>query len=273
MVDRRAKVRTPVERRRPRVVARIETAHLRQLPGFIIIGAQKSGTTSLLQYLRQHPNIGATHKKEVHFFSWWYEKGMDWYRAHFPLEGEAPVVGEASPSYLLHPGVPARVHAVLPDVKLIVMLRNPVDRAYSHHQMNARKGVDYLSFEEAIAKEPERLRLNMGSDKDWRDSSFISYLSRGLYADQLEGWFDVFPRENIQVLKSEAFFADPERGLHETLDFLELPPLRLESYDVFNPGTYDDMTPETRERLRRYFAPHNQHLYELLGRDLGWENE
>ena len=271
MGDRGAKVHTPLERRRPKMAKRIRTAHLRQLPNFIIIGAQKSGTTSLLQYLREHPEIGATHKKEVHFFSWWYDKGLDWYRAHFPFEGEKPLIGEASPSYLLHPGVPARLHAVLPDVKLLVMLRNPVDRAYSHHQMNVRKGVDPLPFEEAIAREPERLRLNNGSDLGWRDSSFISYLSRGLYADQLEGWLDYFPREHVKVIKSEAFFADPELGLREALAFLDLAPCPLERYDVYNPGTYADMRPEIRERLTRYFAPHNQHLYELLGEDLGWD--
>src|SRR5687768_13237463 len=117
----------PTERRDP-PAWRVETAHLRRLPDFLIIGAQRGGTTSLYRYLTEHPEIDPAVRKEIHFFSRHHEQGLDWYRAHFPRRDESSLVGEASPNYLVHPDVPARVAAALPRVKLIALLRNPVDR-------------------------------------------------------------------------------------------------------------------------------------------------
>ena len=97
---------------------RIETAHLRQYPDFIIIGTQRGGTTSLYRYLTAHPEIGQAYRKEVHYFDRYFDRGIEWYLAHFPLRGEFPVVGEASPFYLFHPEAPARVRAAVPEAKL-----------------------------------------------------------------------------------------------------------------------------------------------------------
>src|SRR5215213_1565056 len=135
---------------------RIETAHLRQLPNFIIIGAQRGGTTSLYRYLTEHPSIGAAYRKEVHFFDRHFDKGMAWYLAHFPARGEFPIVGEASPFYLFHPAVPGRIHAAVPQARFIALLRNPIDRAYSQYHMKSRHDLETLSFEDALAQEGER---------------------------------------------------------------------------------------------------------------------
>ena len=135
---------------------------------------------------------------------------MERYLARFPPDGEAKVVGEASTSYLCHPEAPARVQRALPDVQLIVLLRNPVDRAYSQYQMNVRKDYEELTFEDALAAEPQRLcGADSRSATQWR---YASYATRGLYADQLEWWLAEFPREQLLVLKSEAFFARPDKG-------------------------------------------------------------
>jgi hypothetical protein len=251
---------------------RIDTAHLRQPPSFMIIGTQKGGTTSLHRYLNQHPNICMAFKKEVHFFDFFYDKGIDWYLAHFPMCGEVAQTGEASPSYLFHPKAPKRAHSVCPQVKLIALLRNPVDRAYSHHQMEFRRGKDPLSFEEAIAAEPARL---CGSDPlvangNWRR---YSYVSRGLYAEQLARWLEVYPREQILVLKSEDFSREPERIFAQVLDFLGLPSCPLPAYRPHNTGVYAKMRPETKARLAEYYEPYNRQLYDLLGRNFGWEDE
>jgi hypothetical protein len=271
MPEQRPGIRVPPEREHLRAIERIESAHLRQLPDVVIVGTQKGGTTSLNRYLSGHPDIGVAIAKEVHFFSVRFDNGLDWYRAHFPLQGEARIVIEASHSYLVHPRAPARLHAALPQVKLIALLRNPVDRAYSQHQMNVRKDIEPLSFEDAIAAEPERLRgTSDRSDGDWRTASYFSYLGRGLYAEQLQRWLALFPREHLLILKSEDFFHDPEAGVQRTLAFLDLPPWRPTTYKVHNPGDYDDMRPETRARLSAYFAPHNRQLFELLGEDFGW---
>ena len=251
---------------------RLDTAHLRQPPTFIIIGTQKGGTTSLQRYLDRHDDVIMAFKKEVHFFDFFSFKGPDWYLAHFPLRGEAAQTGEASPTYLFHPEAPRRVHEAFPQVKLIALLRNPIDRAYSHHQMEFRRGNDPLSFEEAIAQEPERLR---GSNPDlaagnWRR---FSYLSRGIYVEQMARWLKHFPREQFLLIKSEEFFREPGRHFDQVLQFLGLPSRPLPRYRSHNAHAYVPMRPETRTRLARYYEPYNRQLYDLVGRDFGWDDE
>jgi hypothetical protein len=257
------------ERHRKRDKVRLEQRPVGHPPDYIIVGTQKGGTTSLHRYLTEHPEVSGGRGKEIHFFSWKYDRGLDWYLARFPPDGEAKVVGEASTSYLCDPEAPARVRQALPDVKLIVLLRNPVDRAYSQYQMNMRKGDEALTFEDALAAEPQRLCSADRSATQWR---YSSYATRGLYAEQLEWWLAEFPCQQLLVLKSEAFFARPDEGLRQALAFLGLPAWSPASYEAHNPGLYPEMQPATRQRLTAYFAPHNQRLYELLDWDLGWDD-
>lgn len=251
---------------------RLDTAHLRQPPTFVIIGTQKGGTTSLYRYLDKHDDVTMSTRKEVHFFDFFSFKGSNWYLAHFPLRGEAGQTGEASPSYLFHPEAPKRIHAAFPDIKIIALLRNPVDRAYSHYQMEYRRGNDPLSFEEAIAQEPERLR---DSDPDsaggnWRR---YSYLSRGMYVEQLARWLELFPREQFLLIKSEEFFREPGRLFDQVLRFLELPSRPLPRYRSYKSHGYAPMRPETKARRAHYYEPYNRQLYDLLGWDFGWNEE
>ncbi len=249
---------------------RLETARERQPPDFIIIGAQRAGTTSLHRYLKDHPQVGPSWRKEVHYFDRFYERGLDWYLAHFPRRGKFPIVGEASPFYVFDPRVPGRIEETLGDrVRFIVMLRNPVDRAYSMYQMKVRRDLEELSFEEALATEDERLAQSDDPvSPPWRHHS---YLRRSLYAEQLERWYQRFPRDRFHVIKSEDFYARPERILHETYEFLGVSRHTPEELRTYNLHEYSDMDPAQRRRLEAYFAPHNRRLYELLGRDLGWE--
>jgi hypothetical protein len=251
---------------------RLATAHLRQPPAFMIIGTQKGGTTSLWRYLDKHSDVRMALKKEVHFFDFFYFKSVDWYLAHFALRGEAALTGEASPSYLFHPEAPKRIHVAFPQVKFIALLRNPVDRAYSHHQMEFRRGNESLSFEEAIAQEPERLR---GSNPDnaggnWRN---FSYVSRGIYVEQVARWLTLFPREQFLFIRSEDFIREPGEHFDQVLRFLGLPSRPLRRYRSFNSRPYDAMQPDTRARLVDYYRPYNRQLYDLLGRDFGWDDE
>jgi Sulfotransferase domain len=252
--------------------ARLDTAHLRLPPSFMIIGTQKGGTTSLFRYLDKHHDVTMAFKKEVHFFDFFYDKGTDWYLAHFPLRSEAVQTGEASPTYLFHPAAPKRIHAAFPEVKFIALLRNPVDRAYSHHQMEYFRGKDPLSFEEAIAQEPERIRDSNPdiAGGNWRR---YSYVSRGIYVEQLAQWLVFFPQEQFLFLKSEEFFREPGRLFEQVLRFLELPSCPLPRYRPHNSRGYAPMRSETRTQLTRYYKPYNRQLYELLGRDLGWNEE
>lgn len=255
------------------------TAGRRGTPAFIIIGAQKAGTTSLFKYLRLHPNVIPAHKKEVKFFDCNYSKGLDWYRSHFPYTGDIKdneITGEASPHYIAHPLSPRRIAETLPQVKLIALLREPVARAYSHYQLNVRRKREELSFEEAIDQEAERTagmleKIKAGKNIPLYNFLHYSYLSKGLYADQLANWMEVFPFQQILILKSEDLFAHPEQVFLQVLAFLGLPAWEPGQYDRFNPGSYSEIRPEVHARLKEFFKPHNQRLYELLGRDFGWE--
>jgi hypothetical protein len=261
------------------------TAHHRLLPSYLIIGTQRGGTTSLYKYLVQHPALGQALTKELRFFDLNYHKGLDWYRSRFPtarrierrLMGRPnPVVGEASPDYLFHPHAPRRIAGDLPDVKLIVLLRNPVDRAYSHYWHQFSRGHETLSFADAVSAEPERLRGELLRMKD--DESYVSYerhhhsyIARGKYAEQLEVWFQLFARDRFLIESSERFFQDPSAGLSRALNFLGVADRKISRFEVFNAFTAGQMEAELRIQLERHFRPHNEHLYDLLGEDFGWD--
>jgi len=258
------------------------------MPDFIIIGAQRCGTTSLYNYLMEHPNVVPAFRKEVHFFDNHFSKGITWYRSHFPfaihkhyakrIRHQDFITGEATPYYIFHPHAPQRVLETVPRVKLIVLLRNPVDRAYSHYHHEVKMGGETLSFEDAIEREQEKLPVEMAKmleDKNYNsfDHQKYSYLSRGIYVDQLENWTSFFHREQILVLKSEDFFNDPATTLEQVIEFLSLPNWKLSNeYKEYNRAHYPEMDAATRERLSDYFEPHNQRLYEYLGVNLGWNN-
>jgi hypothetical protein len=250
---------------------RVETAHLRQYPDFIIVGTQRGGTTSLYQYLTAHPEIGQAFRKEVHFFDRYFDKGIDWYLAHFPLRGEFPVVGEASPYYLFHPEAPARILAAVPRAKFLVLLRNPVDRAYSQYHMKVKRKLETLSFEAAIEREPERFAASDDPlSAAWRHHS---YLVRGIYVEQLRRWFECFPRDRFLIIKSEDFYEEPLPILHQTQAFLGVRPDSPATLKVHHQADYGAMDWLMRRRLVDYFAPYNRQLYDLLGRDFGWEHD
>lgn len=269
-----------------RVAARLRrgfrqaTSGLRLLPNFLIIGAARAGTTSLYSYLIRHPDVDAPTHKELHFFDLNFALGVDWYRRHFPAvppgNRSGTITGEASPYYLFHPVVPARVRATVPGIRLIALLRNPVDRAYSQHQLARRHGRDELEFEEAIEAETSRLEgetARMTREPDYQSVAHRhhSYLARGLYAEQLERWLTHFPREQLLVIRSEDFFAEPAPVHAETLRFLELPPHELGEYRAYNQRPYEGLTQEMRGELSRYFAEPNRRLERLLHRDFGWD--
>ena len=250
------------------------TATLRPLPDFLILGAQKAGTTALYAYLRWHPQITGPSFKEVSFFDRHYARGERWYRAHLPVRRRG-LVGEASPSYLFHPLAPERVARMLPDARLIALLRNPVDRAFSHYQHEVALGRERLSFEDALAREPERMDGEL--EHMLRDPVYFShawwnytYASRGRYAEQLERWYAAFPREQLLVLLTDDLSTDTAGTYRQVLDFLGVDPRGLDSYPRIFEREYGEMSPETRAQLEREFAEPKRRLAELLGRDLPW---
>jgi hypothetical protein len=262
------------------------TVPIRSWPDFIIIGTQKGGTTSLYECLVQHPWVVPARVKEIRFFSRHFRKGPAWYRANFPTRlykayakialGQKLITGEATPYYMFHPLAPRRISELVPRAKFIALLRSPVDRAYSHYRHVVRKGIETLSFEEAIEAEPARLRgerEKMLADENYRGLKygFHSYLARGIYVDQLKVWFDLFPREQILILNSERFFGDQATVFRQVLAFLDLPEWKLAEPKKSNSGIYALMKPATREKLIEYFNPYNEQLYDLIGQDYNWD--
>lgn len=270
-------LKSPV--RRLRASYRELTGPLRGLPEVLIIGAQKGGTTSLFNYLAQHPDVLPPFGKEIHYFDLHYARGDRWYRGRFPyrrrLHGGALTL-DASPYYLAHPLAPQRAARLLPNVKLVALLRNPIDRALSHYQHEVRGGRESLSFAEAIERESERLA---GEEERLRNDPLYysfshhrhSYTHRGRYLEHLRRWVECFPRSRLLVLQSEWLFRDPAGASAAVYDFLGLPAHRLESYKPFLQGGYErEMSSEVRARLAAYFAPFNRELYQWLGEDFGW---
>lgn len=252
-------------------------------PNFLIIGTQKGGTTSLYHYLGNHSCILPAKLKEVHYFSFNFTCGERWYRAHFPNAGKAKkgaLTYEASPYYLFLPSVPKRVASFNSQMKLIAMLREPVSRAYSHYQMSVKQGHEALSFEKAIEQESKRLERERdlyGSERAFTKGTSHrahSYLKRGYYAEQLERWFEHFPREQLLILKSEDFFSNPAGVHQEVLQFLGVPVELLPSYPQYNAGKKQLPISETlKHELEAHFAPHNARLEALLGRPFYGQSE
>lgn len=250
------------------------------LPDFLIIGAQKAGTTYLYHLLCQHPDVEPAVEKEVQYFSVRFGKGLDWYKSHFPAsegdDGRRIVTGEASPYYIYHPHAARRAAEAIPQAKIIALLRNPVDRAYSDYQHKVREGREPLeSFVEAIEAEPKRLRgerERMLSDESYVGKPYrrYSYLSRGVYVDQLTEWSKHFSRDQLLVLKSEDLFERSPQTLRRVFEFLGLSYHEPDPSGLRNEGDYAPMSPAARRRLEEFFEPHNRRLYEFLGEDLGW---
>ncbi|MCY9590644.1 hypothetical protein PC41400_17605 [Paenibacillus chitinolyticus] len=247
-------------------------------PAFLIIGTQKGGTTSLYHDLTQNPNIKSAAVKEVHFFDEQYHFGYDWYKKNFPPDlPEGSITGEASPYYLFHPQTPGRVREWLPDVKLIALLRNPIHRAYSHYQMMVRRGLEPMSFPEAL--QAERSRVEGEYDRMSRDPRFTSqncsiysYLKRGLYAEQLERWYRYFPKDQILVMSSETLFRNPAESYRKVLAFLDMPLWEPGGYASLNEGENDRLIPkDTMEWLRNYYTEPNRRLFELIGEAYAWD--
>lgn len=253
-------------------------AKTRVLPNFLIIGAQKSGTTSLYLYLTKHPNIIPAAKKEIHYFDLNSKKTESWYRAFFPREAEmfnGRITGEASPQYMFIPGVLPRLKALLPNVKIIIILRNPVTRAYSHYQHQLRMGRETISFEEAIEAESSRILpgyKRMMADEDYVDYSYMhfSYLERGKYYDQVLTCFNHFKKENILIIQSEKFNRNPKEEYDKIISFLGLSPHPIDFPKKYKEFKYPPMNETTRQKLNQFFEPYNEKLFELIGEQFDW---
>lgn len=258
--------------------SRLFTSNSRVLPDFLVLGAMKAGSTTFHQYIINHPNVIPASIKEVHYFDYYYGSNA-WYRSNFPKKDEMKkngisyLTGEATPQYLFHPLAPKRVFELIPKVKLIAVLRNPIDRAFSHYNHNVRNGTESLSFEDAIFHREKKLNQenkNLLSNNDYDVVFFerYNYLNLGKYAEQLSEWFKFFPKEQFFVCKTEDLSSNT---LINAYEFLGLPSFDPGKIDSLNSGKYNVMKKSTREQLNKLFAPHNSKLSTLLNMEFNWE--
>ncbi|MCT7958959.1 tetratricopeptide repeat-containing sulfotransferase family protein [Laspinema palackyanum] len=244
-------------------------------PNFLIVGIGKGGTSSLYYYLTQNPRILPALIKEIRFFDENFEKGLDWYLSHFPPIPKTStfLTGEATPWYFVTGDVEKKIASIFPEIKLILVLRNPLFRSFSHFQMDFKNGREKRSFTEAITSEIEAIRnLADPSQADfnyWQSEK--GYLLFSLYVYFLEKWMAVFPREQFLILQSEDFYANPAATLTQVFEFLDVPDYALPEYPNYNPGAYNPIDDNLRQRLADFFRPHNQKLEEYLGMTFNWD--
>lgn len=243
-------------------------------PNFIILGAMKAGTTSLYEYICQHPQALHCAQKEVHFFVHHWDLGLDWYLSHFPPvpQDKYYITGEASPGYFCNT-VQSKVKETFPNLKPIVILRNPVDRAISHYYHNVKYGLEMRPFEEAIARELEVMNnladpALIGETANW--SKEQGYLFTGLYVYFLQKWMSVFPKERFLIIKSEDLYLHPQPIMEQTFEFLELPYYQNIDYINYLQGSYSKIDEVWYQTIANFFATYNQKLEELLDMPFQW---
>ena len=283
------------------------TNRFRMLPSFLIIGGAKSGTTSLFAYLIEHPNIIPGSTKGGFFFSFLGNNTTSFYRSHFPIKRKNLITCEATGGYFVHPLIPARVHKLLPLVKLIVVLRNPVERAYSEFHYRVMIGEQITeNFEDVIKSELKRIEIGKNNPElkientNYHQFSF-SHLRHGLYAQHIERWLKFFPKEQLLILHAKDLYNNLDNIVAETFDFLNLPKYQIESRieknkidkirplggrqrniyknidsktrTLFNVQNYPEMKSKTRKLLQDFFRPHNEKLFEMIGKRFDWNDE
>lgn len=261
------------------------TAGIRMRPEFLIVGGQRCGTTSLFKTLAQHPAVARPFVfKGIHYFDMHYDKSASWYRGHFPISATStlrrlgrpgPITGESSPFYGFHPLAPTRIEQDLPGVRLIMLLRDPVERAYSAHSHELARGFETEPFERALELEEERTRGER--ERMLADPSYVSfdfqhhaYLGRGRYIEAIDEIERIFGKGRLHVVDSHEFFTQPESTFQGVLDFLGLeraPRIRFEKH---NARSRNPMDPALRARLLAQFDESDARLAEWWGRPLSW---
>ena len=267
------------------------TSRLRQLPDFIIIGAGRAGTTALYSYLIQHPLIAAASTDnnesvaDLHFFEYIISNNIQWYKSHFPIlfsksnkHKNSFITGEYTSTYMYHPDVPKRIFNLLPKIKLIVILRNPIDKAYSTYQQQFRFGEYTTSFEDAINAEFRRIDLNKdfpelnSNNYDFENFVAQNIIRHGVYADYLETWLKIFDRKQILILNSDDLKKSTKETLRRVFNFLNVSNYDIKDTSQVNVGKYPTINKITRKKLIEFFKPHNQRLNKLLDTEFDWNN-
>jgi|APSaa5957512535_1039671.scaffolds.fasta_scaffold87444_2 hypothetical protein len=254
------------------------TGPLRVLPDFIIIGTMKSGTTSLYYDICEHPCVESASYDEIGYFDVNYHLGLNWYRSMFPTIIKKNKVikkfgkfmtGEDTPFYFWNSKVVERIHKDLPNIKLIVILRNPIDRAYSEYQNGIRNGTENRIFEDVIKDEIKNIKNKTLTVE--LCSGINSILTRGIYHIQLKLWREKFETNQILVIQTEMFSKNPSNIMNDIFEFFDLPKYVIKKNRMDKLFKYPEMKKETRDVLIEFFDSYNEELFKMLGYRFDWE--
>ncbi|XP_061703367.1 heparan sulfate glucosamine 3-O-sulfotransferase 4 [Syngnathoides biaculeatus] len=258
----------------------------KKLPQAIIIGVKKGGTRALLEALRVHPDVRAV-GNEPHFFDRNYEKGLDWYRDLMPSTLEGQITMEKTPSYFVTNQAPKRIHTMARDIKLIIVVRNPVTRAISDYTQTLSKKPEIPTFE-VLAFKNRTLGL---IDASW------SALRIGIYALHLESWMQYFPLSQMHFVSGERLIVDPAGEMAKVQDFLGLKRIVTDKHFYFNKTkgfpclkkpedsstprclgkskgrTHPKIEPDVIRRLHKFYRPFNMMFYQMTGQNFEWEQQ
>lgn len=259
------------------------TADARLLPSFLVVGAQRCGTTTMYRLLGDHPQVvRPTTSKGIGYFDLHHDRSLRWYRGHFPLAGPArrragsgAVTFESSGYYCFHPLAPARIAAALPGVRLVMLVRDPAERAFSAWKHERARGFEHEEFERALALEGERLQGE--EERMVADPTYLSfnhrhhaYVRRGEYVTQLRRLHDAVGAERVRVVDADAFFADPVEEFAALCRWLGLDEWRPASVEQWNARPSAPLDPGARTRLLEHFAPFDEQLGEMTGATPSW---
>jgi hypothetical protein len=259
------------------------TGFIRVIPDFLVIGAKRCGTTSLYQHLPEHPCISKSPYDNMGFFNDNFHLGVNWYKSFFPTTFTRNKIKskfgdflafDVTTKYMEEESTANNVYQTKPNMKIIIILRNPVDRAYSQYHLSVRQTAERRSFEDVV--EENMNRLNKESHEHYEIKPRFSakednYLKKGLYALQLRYWLKIFPRENILIVSTEEFESNQQIIYNKIFEFLNISKSEVKNTKKMEKGNYPPMKSETRNLLLEYFRPHNHELFELINMEFDWD--
>ena len=261
------------------------TASLRILPDFLVIGVGRGGTTSCFHYLSQHPSIIGSAYDDIGFFDQNFHLGLNWYRSMFPTKFLKKKIAkkfgkcltyDVTPAYIRKPWAARRIKELFPEIKLIALLRNPVDKAYSHYNSKMQvEGDTKTTFEEMIEEDIKMIEKFENTNSIIDDEYFRNYiekspLGRGLYAQQLKIWFELFDPKQLLILTSEELSTETNKTMNKIFQFLDLPDYEIPDIVKRSTGNYTKMKMDTRKKLISFFSKYNQDLFKLLDQEFDW---
>jgi hypothetical protein len=259
------------------------TGFIRVIPDFLVIGAKRCGTTSLYQHLPEHPCISKSPHDNMGFFNDNFHLGVNWYKSFFPTTFTRKKIKskfgdflafDVTTKYMEEESTANNVYQTKPNMKIIIILRNPVDRAYSQYHLSVRQTAERRSFEDVV--EENMNRLNKESHEHYEIKPKFSakednYLKKGLYALQLRYWLKIFPRENILIVSTEEFESNQQIIYNKIFEFLNISKFEVKNTKKMQKGNYPPIKSETRNLLLDYFRPHNHELFELINMEFDWD--